>query len=157
MTAKKTTNTGPASESDVTHEQHSNTWFKQNSDLVSRRIAWMKLNDARAVLSFDLNPLLSEAHTRGVNIDKIARRYRSLMSAIVDKMHELDENQHSNAHLLGPLYRRKENCVDCGLPVWAHVYENGDYYLSCACGETAIRNKALFNRKSFVFAEQGEI
>ena len=64
---------------------------------------------------------------------------------------------HDNKHLLGPIYRRKSDCALCGFPVWGHIYENGDYYLSCACGETSIRKKADFNRENFVFAEQGEI
>lgn len=169
MTAKKTTNTGPDSEPDViivtglVHkvleavDDFNDKWFDENRELVSRRISRGKLNDSRAVLSFDLLPLLNEACTRGVNIDEISKLYRSLMSAIVDKMHELDENQHDNAHLIGPVYRRKNDCDVCGLPVWCHVFENGDFYLSCACGETDIRKKAKFNRESFVFAEQGEI
>ena len=69
---------------------------------------------------------------------------------------ELDV-MHNNQHLLGPFYKRKWDCGVCDLPVWAHIYENGDYYLSCACGETAIRKRADFNRENFVFAEKGEI
>jgi len=63
-----------------------------------------------------------------------------------------DKIKYDKFDLIG---KRKNNCALCGLPLWAHVDNKTDeFYLSCGCGDTTVRQGYSKVKHCFVYADE---
>lgn len=156
MTAKNNTNTGPDSEPDVTDEY--DVEVTDDEIIVTPKGPDVNFPCDCSVakgqkFTFEILHVLDVAETGYAFADMTCENCGSMQVVRIKVISQSIIPQ--LADLLGAIYRRKSDCGLCGLPVWAHVYTNGDYYMSCGCGETSKRKKADFNKENFVNAESG--